>query len=192
MTDFDRDLRIVTILAGDLKNYLLSDTLYWPLSDPGPASFRYPLGTVGGQMLRLRKLDAARGQLSPEQSQQLDDATAQTHDTLNQWIIQREQKVAREIKARLQTWSAFLDDLSADSQRFHTEYTTQVEGRVILSMLFPLAGRAADGQGYQARLDRLDERLRMVCGPGDFVWDTIFEPAFPHVDFPWLYVQARN
>jgi hypothetical protein len=192
MTDLDRDLHIVTILAGDLKDYLLSDTLYWSLSDPGPSNNRYPLGTVGGQMLRLRRLDAARGQLSPEQSQRLDDAAATTHDILNEWIIQREQKVAREIKARLQTWSAFLDDLSADTQRFRSEYATQVEGRAILSMLFPLAGRAADGQGFQARLERLDERLRMVCGPGDFVWDPIFEHGFPRADFPWLYVQARN
>ena len=192
MTDLERDLRIVTILAGDLKDYLLSDTLYWSLSDPGPASNRYPLGTVGGQVLRLRKLDTARGQLSPDQSQRLDDAASKTHDTLNQWIVQREQKAAREIKARLQTWSAFLDDLSTDTQRFRSEYATQVEGRAILSMLFPLAGKAADGQGFQARLASLDERLRLICGPGDFVWDPIFERGFARGEFPWLYVQARS
>lgn len=192
MTDLDRDLRFVSIMAGDLKDYLLSDTLYWSLSDPGPAGHPYPLGTVGGLLLRLRKLDAVHGQLSPDQFMRLEQAATKTHDALDAWIVQREQKVAREIKARLQTWSAFLDDLSADAQRFRSEYATQVEGRVILSMLFPVAGKAADGQGFIARLNGLDERLRMVCGPGDFVWDPIFMSAFPRGEYSWLYVQARS
>jgi len=192
MTDLDRDVRFVSIMSGDLKDYLLSDVLYWPLSDSGPASYPYPLGTIGGLLLRLRRLDAARGMLSPEQYAGLDEASARTREMMSAWIVQREQKAAREIKARLQTWSAFLDDLSADTQRFHSEYATQVEGRVILSLLFPVAGKAADGQGFLARLDSLDERLRMVCGAGDFVWDPIFQPAFPRDEYPWLYVQARS
>jgi hypothetical protein len=192
MTDLDRDLRFVSIMSGDLKDYLLSDVLYWSLSDPGPSSYPYPLGTVGGLLLRLRRLDAVHDQLSPDQYARLEEATTKTHEALDAWIVQCEQKVVREIKARLQTWSAFLDDLSADAQRFHSEYATQVEGRVILSMLFPMAGTGADGQGFMARLASLDERLRMVCGPGEFVWDPIFTSAFPRGEYPWLYVQARS
>lgn len=191
MTDLERELRIAAIMAGDLKEYLLSDSLYWSLSDPGPSSYPYPLGTIGGLLLRLRKLEAARGQLLPTQSARLDDASARTRDTLGEWMVQKEQKVVREIRARLQTWSAFLDDLSGDVNRFKSEYSTQVEGRVILAMLFPAAGKAADGQGFAARLDRLDERLKMSCAPGDFVWDPVFAQGFSRKEYPWLYVQPR-
>jgi hypothetical protein len=192
MTDLDRELRFASIMAGDLKDYFLSDVLYWSLSDPGPASYPYPLGTIGGLLLRLRRLDSARDHLSPDQYTRLADASDKTTESLQSWIVQREAKAVREIKARLQTWSAFLDDLSADIHRFPSEYATQVEGRVILSLLFPVAGRAADGQGFAARLSNLDERLKSLCGPGDFVWDPMFESGFPRGDFPWLYLKARS
>jgi hypothetical protein len=192
MTDLERELRITSASAGDLKAYLLSDTLYWPLSDAGPASFPYPLGTIGGLLLRLRKLEAARDQLSPDQYARFQVTSDKARDALAAWIVQREQKAAREIKARLQTWSAFLDDLSADLSRFPSEYATQVEGRTIIMMLFPLAGKAADGKGYAARLDGLDGRLKAVTIGGEFVWDAIFAPGFPRNEHWWLYVQPRG
>jgi hypothetical protein len=191
MTDLERELRFASIMAGDLKEYLLSDTLYWSLSHPGPTSLPYPLGTIGGLLLRLRRLEAASDQLSPDQYTRLEEAKNKSSDLLQAWPIQREAKAVREIKARLQTWSAFLDDLSADIQRFNSEYATQAEGRSVLALLFPVAGHAADGQGFGARLNGLDDRLHMLVGSGDFVWDPIFETGFPRAEFPWLYVQAR-
>jgi hypothetical protein len=192
MIDLERDLRIASAMAGDLKAYLLSDTLYWSMSDAGPASFPYPLGTVGGLVLRLHKLETARDQLSSGQVARFQQASDTARDMLAAWIVQREQKVEREIKARLQTWSAFFDDLSTDLNRFPSEYPTQVEGHVIMTLLFPLAGKAADGKGYAIRLANLDERLKAITSSGDFVWDPIFAPGFPRAEHWWLYVRPRN
>jgi hypothetical protein len=192
MPDLERDLRIVSAITADLKAYLLSDSVYWPLSDTGPVLLPYPLGTLGGLLLRLRKLETARGQLTTEQSERLQDVASTAHATLDEWIVQKEQKAAREIKARLQTWGAFLDDLIGDAKRFQSEYASQVEGRTILPLLFAAAGKAADGQGLMTRLASLDERLKTVSAPGDFVWDTVFAPGFSRQEYPWLYVQPRR
>lgn len=192
MTDLDRELRIAGAMAGDLKAYLLSDTLYWQLTDSGPKSFPFPLGTIGGMRLRLRWLEAARDQLSPDQLQHVQEVRDRADAELKRWAIQAEQKAAREIKARLQTWSAFLDDAIGDPARHIPEYPTQVENRVIMDMLFGVAGHAADGQNFQARLDSLDERLRANTVGSEFVWDAAFAPAFPKDHNWWLYVQLRK
>ena len=145
MTDLERELRIAEAMAGDLKDYLLSDALYWTLSDSGPKLLPFPLGTVGGMLVRLDKLAAASGTLSPDQYQRLETVRARAEDELKHWAVQAEQKEAREIKARLQTWNAFLEDAAGEPERHRAEYPTQVENRVIMEMLFAGAGRGADG-----------------------------------------------
>jgi len=192
MTDLDREIRIAGAMAGDLKAYLLSDTLYWPLSDSGPKGFPFPLGTVGGMLLRLRRLAAATDALSPDQFQQFEQARQKADDELKHWAIQAEEKEVREIKARLQTWSAFLDDAIGDPTRHTVEYPTQVENRAIMDMLLAIAGRAADGQNFRARLDSLDQRLQANTQSADFVWDAIYAPAFPKAANWWLYVALRR
>jgi hypothetical protein len=189
MTDFERDLRIAETMAHDLKEYLLSDTLYWQLTDSGPKSFPYPLGTVGGMLLRIQRLEGAGSALSPDQYQRVDKAREKADDELKHWAVQAEQKEVREIKARLQTWSAFLDDAAGDPKRHIIEYPTQVENRVIMDMLLPRAGHAADGQNFRSRLESLDARLKGLSTRGDFVWDAAFAPVFPQDKYWWLYVQ---
>ena len=189
MTDLERDLRIAETMAGDLKDYLLSDTLYWQLTDSGPKSFPFPLGTVGGMLLRIQRLEGAGSALSPDQFQRVTKTREKADAELKRWAVQAEQKEVREIKARLQTWSAFLDDAAGDPKRHTIEYPTQVENRVIMDMLLLRAGHAADGQNFRARLESLDMRLKGLTMRGDFVWDAAFAPAFPDDKYWWLYVQ---
>ncbi len=192
MADLDRELGFVVSMASDLKEYLLSDTLYWQLSNAGPRSMPYPLGTLGGMLLRLRRLEAASGALSPDQFERYEQVRQEAEDSLKHWAIQAEQKMVREIKARLQTWSAFLDDAIGDPTRHIPEYPTQVENRVIMAMLLTRAGRAAEGQGFRTRLETLDQRLGANTERGDFVWDSIYASAFPADTDWWLYVRLRQ
>jgi len=192
MTDFDRELRVAAAMAGDLKAYLLSDVLYWQLSDSGPKAFPFPLGTVGGMLLRLRRLQAATDALSPDEFQRLEQVRQQAEDELKHWAIQAEAKAVREIKARLQTWSAFLDDAVADPQRHIVEFPTLVENREIIEILLERAGRAADGQNFRVRLDSLDQRLKSTTSKGDYVWDAATAPGFPAAKHWWLYLTLRR
>ncbi len=192
MADLERELRIAEAMAGDLKEYLLSDVLYWRLSDSGPKRLPFPLGTVGGMLLRLRRLGAAEGSLTPEQYERLGRARQKADGMLKQWVVQAEQKEVREVKARLQTWGAFVDDAMGDPKRHVLEYPTQVENRAIMEMLLERAGRAADGHNFRAHLDALDQRLRANTTRGDFVWDPIFASAFPAEQNWWLYVRLQK
>jgi hypothetical protein len=190
--DLDRDLKIASLMAGDLKAYLLSDRIYWSLSETGPVSYPFPLGTLGGLFLRLRRLEFSEKRLSANQLRQLVAIRATVNEQLDTWAVQAESKAVHEIGARLQTWAAYLEDLADQLRRYAPEYPTQVEGRVILSLLFEFAGRAAGGQGFRARLEALDRQLRELASESTFVWDESLTAAFLHDPFWCLYLSPRH
>lgn len=191
MIDLARDLRIARAIAADLKAYLLSDSLYWQLSDHGPASHPFPLGTLGGLLFRLHRLEALASRLAPDQYQQLAGIRTAADQTLSEWVVQAEARAVREITARLTTWGAYLEEVTADVTRFAPEYPTQAEGRVIVALLLKFAGRATDGHNLNARLSVLDKRLADISGQSDFVWDESLASAFPRDPYWWLYVRPR-
>jgi hypothetical protein len=190
--DLDRDLKIAGLIAGDLKAYLLSDQLYWPLSETGPVNYPFPLGTLGGLFLRLRRLEFSQKRLSINQQQQFTSIRAMVHGQLDEWAVQAEGKALREIEARLQTWAAYLEDLADQPRHYWPEYPTQAEGRVIIGLLLRFAGQAANGQGFQQRLDALDQQLRERVIESTFVWDELLTATFPRDPFWWLYISPRH
>lgn len=192
MLDLDRDLKIAGLMAGDLKVHLLSDRLYWPLSEPGPVNYPFPLGTLGGLFLRLRRLEFCEKHLSANQQQQFAAIRATAHAQLDEWAVQVEGKAVREIGARLQTWAAYLEELADQPRRYAPEYPTQAEGRVIVELLLEFAGRAADSRDFRARLDALDRQLRERVIESTFVWEELLAAAFPRDPFWWLYMLPRH
>jgi hypothetical protein len=192
MTDLGRDLRYASIMAGDLKDYLLSDILYMQLGQGGLFSAPLPFGTLGGLMLRLRRLDLLRDRLSPEQYSQLDAAREKVNAEMDHWKVQAEQKMVREIKARFQTWSTFLDDCAGDATRYQNEYPTQVENRLIIDMLMERAGKAADGNNFRQQLEILDRQLHSFSGEGPFVWDEELSSAYPRSTHWYLWLKLKK
>ena len=84
MVVLERDLQIVEAIAANLKEYLLSKTLYWTLSESGPIAQPFPSGTLGGLLLRLYRLEALTTQLSADQEQRLRAARTETDHKLNE------------------------------------------------------------------------------------------------------------
>jgi len=190
--DLERDLKIASLTAGDLKAYLLSDRLYWPLSQTGPMNYPFPMGTLGGLFFRLRRLEFCEEHLSASQKQQFAAIRARVHEKLGEWPVQAEEKAIREIGARLQTWATYLEDLADQSHRHASEYAAQAEGRVIINLLLKFAERATRGQDFGEQLDRLDRQLRERVIESTFIWDELLTTAFPRDPFWWLYVSPRH
>lgn len=191
MRDLERDLRITDAIASDLKAYLLSNDVYWSLSERGWKGSPFPKGTLGGLLLRLHLLDGLATHLSPEQWERFSRAQEAATEQINKWRVQAEQKAQREAAARLRTWETFVEEASDDPARHRTEYPSQVEGRVILDFLLNFAGRGLP-DNLLAALATADKRLGAITSEGDFVWDDALRPLFPTEQYPWLYVQMRQ
>jgi hypothetical protein len=185
MLDLERDLHIVEAITADLKDYLLSDSLYWTLREPGSFAYPLPKGTLGGLLFRLHRLEALSHLLSPEQRHRVTEAAAEARQQINTWAVQAVQKARREINARLDAWAAYLNECQEDPARYGPEYPIQAEGRTILALLMGFAGEPT----HQRRLDELDQQLAGLAENSNFVWDAAQVPAFPRSQFGWLYVR---
>ena len=188
VADLPRDLEIVESMVADLKPYLLGGALYGVMSERGPGRQPYPPLTVGGLLLRLHRMGALRDQLSPDERSRLGEAQARADEELSRWRTQTEEKVGREVAARLHAWTEFLNECDRDYARYVIEYPTQVEARTIIALLLDFAGKALDERGLLARLQLADQLLREMAGECPFVWSDDLAPAYPQERFWWLYV----
>lgn len=190
-TRLERSLTVVEAIAADLKEYLLSDTLFWPLSRPRAGDYVLPKGTLGGLFLRLRRLSAFHDALSAGQDRRLHDAFAQIEEALDRWRVQARDKASREARSRADSWHAYAAEAADDPRRFRPEYPTQAEGRTALAFLLDWLDDNAD-EAVVGRVASADRLLRSVAQPCDFVWDDWQAPAFPQDDFWWLYVEPAE
>lgn len=188
--DPERDLAIAESSVTDLKEYLLSDQVFWSLSARGPARSPFPKGTLGGLLFRLGMLEALPGVLAPDQWERLEAARSTADDVLRQWGVQAEDKAMREATSRTRTWKQFLDEASMEPPRYQAEYEHQVEGRVCIASLMAFAGRAIEAM-TRDMLAAADKRLLQISTDGDFVWDEAIQPAFAEDRYPWLYRRLR-
>jgi hypothetical protein len=59
-------------------------------------------------------------------------------------------------------------------------------------MLLSFAGDAAEGKAFASRLGALDRKLSMLTAKGNFVWDEVYQLAFPTESFVWLYLHPKR
>jgi len=186
--DIERDLVFVEEMATDLEPYLLSKTLYWSLNVRRSARHNLLKGTLGGMLIRAHKLSTLRESLTPDQRQRLHDAQSQIEQELTHWAVQTGQKATREVKARLNSWGAYLQECQSNARQYESEYPQQAEGRTILEFLFAYTDDDPASAAAHARLARLDGLLKSMSRAHEFVWDEALIPAFPRERFWWLYV----
>lgn len=183
----DRDLNEAKQMARGLEEYIRGNDLYGT-----PASGMFggdaPALTVGALVLRLRRLDALRDQLSQAQQQELAIAQANHQHVQREWSVHYEQKVVKEATSRLDAIRTFFDECSDQPRHCAGIYKPEVLRRTIVQEL----GRVMTEQKiFSADLDKkrreIDTKLRGLVRPAPFVWATLLETVYPADEFWWLY-----
>lgn len=188
----ERDVAITNAMADDLKDYLLKDILYWSMSDSGPRVDPYPQLTLGGLLVRLHHLSVLQGVLPPDAYESFSRARDKAESTFREWAVHLERKLLREIGARMRTWSLFLAECGDSPSACADEYPTQTEARTMIKFLFDHA-EGVNGTGQlQGQMHGLDRRLQHLTTPAPFIWDDIFQQAYPPDPFWWLYVRPLS
>lgn len=181
------DLAVFEAMVAELEQYAKSDILYWQLSPATSISPPPPMLTIGGCLLRLYRLKNLQDLLVNGQITRFRDAEATFHTTTETWAAHVEKKVRREINARLNSWSWFVDDCDARKNSCIQFYPTEAELRTLIHFLMLQGSQLDDVDGYRKKLAVLDSRLRRWFQAGDFVWRSELEPAYTQSDFWWLY-----
>jgi hypothetical protein len=169
MTSAEQDIRFLTEGLPQLQDYLLSNELYWPLSNSLPRL------TPGSVLLTLERLDVTR----PDEARKF---RAELEPMRARWRVAWEKKAAREMVNRLRLWSQYLSDYQNDPVSAGS-YPTEVRGRTILQLLLPEVPEAPE----KAVLAELDAMLKARLVFGEFAWEADLQEVFPMTDFWFLY-----
>lgn len=178
------DLDIMIEMANHMQEYLISDATDWTIP-----RVNMPKLTIGGYLMRQQRLCALRARLAPHDQEQLDTAVATFEDALTNRIVRFEQHSHQELRARLREWVGYLRDLSCHTAAQRNHYIGIVDTRVVIQALMDkLQQRPYQLEpGVQTEVSELDNNLQARWSTGVFVWDAIWQEAYPRTDYWYLW-----
>lgn len=176
----ERDIQILEAMVADLPDYLMSEATRWTMRQP-----ELPPLTIGGCLMRLHRLGVLKNKLSPEQQSRLQTAVDQYDQSLIEKVVRFETRAHQELHARLGEWSQCLRTLQCTSE----QYANKVDTRVVIEALIDaLKERPYELEAQVLTETRsLDYNLRSRWHSGSFVWDDVWQPAYPQAHYWWLY-----
>ncbi len=165
MPTLEKDQKYLETALPELKNYLLSDTLYYPMG-------QLPRLTIGGLLLAQKRLQA--GNHGTHLSPKLDSVK-------RKWYAAWTKKSAREIESRLMLWRNYLNDYQNKPSEYVADYPNEVRWRVMLELLI------AETDEMPPELKALDQLLHAKLRTGKFIWAEHLQKEFPEELFWFLY-----
>lgn len=182
------DLAILQEMAGQMEDYLKSETLFWPMQYSD-----MPKLTLGGFWLRQHRLTALHTLLTADQLAQLATVIKQFETAVSDWVVRTEQRAHTELAARIRQWSEYLRDVHAGKATDIAGYPAHVETRAIIAALIEqLQQRPYQlDESVSAPILQQDKGLRARWAPGDFVWPPAWQVAYPKPEFWWLYGRPK-
>lgn len=180
----DSDRLFLREALPDLRDYILSPDLYWPLKTRSAGGIHLPQLTIGNLLLSQVRLAALERTSQPDDD--LATITRQINEIRQDWRANWGLKAGREFVSRLNLWQQFLQELRPDPQRSVPVYATEVRMRAILHLLLPEGIDLPADQ--QEQLQMSDHILKGLTRPGPFVWEADLASGFPQADFWFLFV----
>lgn len=180
--NLERDVRVLAAMASSLTPYLYEDELYGYLAGDLPKL------TLGGLLLRLHRLTCLEDSLSAEQQTLLHDARINLEAERANWSVHFENKVKRELRARLEALELFVRECDEDAQPCVAYYPAQAEKRTIIHHLAEEASELKILEDdLRARIRQVDQKLHALLREGEFITDEVLKSAYPPDVFWWLY-----
>jgi hypothetical protein len=172
----------------ELKEYLLSPTLFWPLSLPGlnrDEQTSIPKLTPGNLYLCLRKLDAY--DFAPDLMVGIKDIEKNILLMLNDWQSSWKKKAKLEFPIRINLWESYLKELKRNPTLNMGSFSYQVRNRIILDLLEEKLKVANYDELVNIRF--LDESLKNLITDSDFIWEYDLISGFPKNPYWYLYIK---
>ncbi|MBT3240516.1 MAG: hypothetical protein HON98_01360 [Chloroflexi bacterium] len=181
MDIFEYNINYVQAGAGELKDYLLSKELFWPLQVQTTAGqVPYPKLTIGNLLFYMRRAKATI--LEDSQKSQYDQLEHTVKKIHSDWQVAWEEKAKKEYQSRLRQWRIYLGDLNKEESSSAFHYKTKVKIRIFLELLSESVPVIQDKE-----LESLDTVLRAHFIAGDFMWELFNSSEFPQEKFWYMY-----
>ncbi len=175
MDDGSDDLRYLIAGADALAPYLESDVLFWPLQ------FESQPLTIGNLLLAQKRVAAFSSRLDP----QVQKADATIEKERSRWEAAWKRKASADFHARLAQYRSTLTD-AAEEDGAGVNYSVLARLRTIIELLL---GETDGDIRLENQLAALDGQLQRLTEPGEFLWPSQLQSAFPSDKFWFLYAK---
>lgn len=181
------DLEIVEGMIPELEDYIIKDEVYRTVILPTSAGDQNIRMTGGDLLARLHRLNGERSELSASQQQRLDVVQSKADEIIRGLRSRFNQRLLREMKARLDSLRWFFDDCGADRQRCRIEFPFEMRNRQRVEEILKHVGKEVP-EDLRAMLTRVDKRIREFGKPGAFIWTPRAEKIYPREPYWYLYM----
>jgi hypothetical protein len=181
------DLAVLEAFAAEVEEYIIKDELYRTVRVHLPTGDQMIQMSGGDLLTRIFRLSAERDRMTPEQQERFDAARSAAEKSIYSLRTRFHQRLQREVKARLDSLDWFLDECASEPARCRGEYPFEIRNRQRIDAILTELGTALSPE-LKNRINRVDDRIRMMVKPGSFAWDSRLEPVFPRTRFWYLYV----
>lgn len=181
------DLAVLAAEVAELEEYIVKGEVYRTLRVPTPAGVQQVQMSGGDLLTRLYRLEGERESLPVEQRSRIKDLALQARSTIYSLRTRFHELLTREVNARIDSLNWFLDDVVGDPRRARTEYPYEIRNRQRIDIMVDELAEDLKPE-LKTELKRVDERIRLIVQPADFVWDSRLAPIFPRERFWYLYV----
>lgn len=185
--DPSTDLEIVEGMIPQLEDYIIKDEVYRTVILPTSAGDQNIRMTGGDLLARLHRLNGERDALTPAQEQRLDAAQRRVDEIVHSLKTRFNQRLQREMKARLDSLRWFFDDCGGDRQRCRVEYPFEMRNRQRIEEILKQLGKDVP-EDLATLLRRVDKRIQEFGKPGSFIWSPRVEKVYPREPYWYLYM----
>jgi hypothetical protein len=182
------DLAVAGEMVAELEDYIVKDELYRTLTVRLQSGDQRVVMTGGDLLTRLRRLQGERAFLTPEEQQRLDETARQAENIIYSLQSRFHDRLLREMNARLDSLTWFLDDCLEDMRRCRANYPFEMRNRQRIEEILTHVHDSVP-KDRMARLQEIDRRIQQIAAPSEFVWDRRLQDIFPRHPYWYLYVR---
>lgn len=184
----DKDLKEIAKMGDQLETYIPSDELYMSVGGGLFGSGNMPQLTTGSFLLRMRRLNQLRDEMTGVQQATLDKAIAQYSEVTEEWAVHHEKKMVKEALSRLKAMNEFFRECRESMRTCANAYPVEAQRRTIVQELIIAMNDAnMDMQEVITQSHQTDGELRRWITAGEFIWSDMLQIAYPRETFWWLY-----
>ncbi|GAB5493971.1 MAG: hypothetical protein Phog2KO_41860 [Phototrophicaceae bacterium] len=188
--DYNEDLEIVNSMVERLESYLYSDSIY---GNQGLFIEGLPAITIGGLLMRIRRLNALRELIGLARQHQLDKVIAKHDAIYNKWQVHYKKKLQAELESRIGRIQQFIDEIKENQQSVIIFFKPeQMRRTIVQEILYMMQRSGIEIEGLGNTLKAIDYELRQVVKQCDFIWAPLLSSVYSSDEFWWLYSELNQ
>lgn len=188
--DYKKDLKTLTMMTNRLESYVRGTEIY---GNEGMFNSGYPAVTIGGILLRIRRLNALREFVSKSKQVSLDASILQHENIYQQWRVHYETKILSESTSRLKQIEQFIEEYDGNPEASTIAFRPEQMRRTILQEITYMFQRInLQSDDFTKSLIKVDDKLETMVNAAVFQWHPTLETVYSSNEFWWLYSKLKD